>query len=91
MQTLVIAAAIRLLGWKNVAMFRAGWGKGFADQLLTLKVGIMGEVVSASTPAAVRSAAVKVTDAVKSTGAAVWVLWFSEWWACSCLFILAHA
>ena len=45
-QTLVIAAAIRRLGWKGVAVLRSGWGKAFVDQLLTLKVGIVGEVVS---------------------------------------------
>ena len=45
-QALVIAAAIRRLGWKGVAVLRAGWGKPFVDQLLSLKVGIVGEVVS---------------------------------------------
>ena len=79
-QTLVIAAATRRLGWKSVAVFRKGWGKAFVDQLLTLKVGIMGEVVSADTPAAVRSAAAtKVAHVVKTTGAAVWVLWSDFW------------
>ena len=79
-QTLVIAAATRRLGWKSVAVFREGWGKAFVDQLLTLKVGIMGEVVSAATPAAVRSvAATKVAHVVKTTGPAVWVLWSDFW------------
>ena len=79
-QTLVIAAATRRLGWKSVAVLREGWGKLFVEQLLTLKVGIMGEVVSASTPAAVRSAATtKVAHVVKTTGAAVWVLWSDFW------------
>ena len=81
-QTLVIAAAIRRLGWKGVAVLREGFGKAFVDQLLTLKVGIVGEVVSAATTqAAVRSAAAtKVADVVKSTGAAVWVLWSNFWY-----------
>ena len=63
-------------------MLREGFGKAFVDQLLTLKVGIVGEVVSAaSTQAAVRSAAAtKVADVVKSTGAVVWVLWSELWW-----------
>ena len=44
-QTLVIAAATRRLGWKSVAVLREGWGKAFVDQLLMLKVGIVSEVV----------------------------------------------
>ena len=80
-QTLVIAAATRSLGWKSVAVLREGWGKAFVDQLLMLKVGIVSEVVSASTPAAVRSAAAtKVAHVVKTTGAAVWVLWSQFWY-----------
>ena len=64
-----------------MAVFRAGWGKAFVDQLLSLKVGIVDEVVSAAvTQAAVRSVGTKVTDAVKSTGAAVWVLWSDFWY-----------
>ena len=81
-QTLVIAAATRRLGWKSVAVLREGWGKAFVDQLLTLKVGVTGEVVSAaSTQVAVRSAAAtKVADVVKSTSTAVWVLWSQFWY-----------
>ena len=63
-------------------MLRAGWAKPFVDHLLNLKVGILGEVVDkALSPAGVRSAAANETsDVLKSTGAAVWVLWSEFWW-----------
>ena len=81
-QTLVVAAAIRRLGWSSVAVLREGWGLAFSEQLLTLKVGVVGEVVIPSMPAAaVRSVArTKLADVVKSTGAAVWMMWSNRWY-----------
>ena len=61
-QTLIIAAAIRRLGWKSVAVLREGWGKAFVDQLLTLKSGeAIHEVHAQAAPDAPR---VHIADVV---------------------------
>ena len=79
-----IQALVDTLGWRGAAVFREkGWTDAFKNQILDLRVKMLGEIVTGWTAAVVKSSvATKVPAILRSTGAAVWILWSTFWWVC---------